>query len=69
MKLKCMCEWPSDGGGSGVLYCEGCGGDLCVCECGGEEPCDGCEYCLDTEYDDDWDDGLEVKAAPVRGEA
>lgn len=42
---KCICEWEGGCGGAGVLHCSGCGGDLCVCACGGEMDCDGCEDC------------------------
>lgn len=49
----CMCEWPDDCGGTGAMYCDGCGGDLCVCVCGGESECYGCEMCNgDGDYDD-----------------
>ena len=41
----CMCEWDDACGGLGTLYCLGCGGDPCVCTCGGERECDGCEHC------------------------
>jgi hypothetical protein len=41
----CMCEWPDGCGGVGMLYCEGCGGDQCVCTCGGECECFGCDEC------------------------
>jgi hypothetical protein len=47
--MRCECEWPRTCGGLGVLICRGCGGDLCVCRCGGEEQCDGCVEC---EQDD-----------------
>lgn len=53
----CICDWPDGCGGIGMLYCEGCGGDLCVCLCGGESECYGCEECRpdDTDVDEDWD--------------
>ena len=41
----CMCEFPDECSGTGVLHCDGCGGDLCVCRCGGGLPCGGCGYC------------------------
>lgn len=41
----CMCEFAAGCGGLGVVHCNGCGGDLCVCACGGEIDCDGCEDC------------------------
>lgn len=28
---ECICDFPEGCVGNGVLYCEGCGGDLCVC--------------------------------------
>lgn len=43
--MSCICEWPEDCGGIGILFCEGCGGDQCVCTCGGEQACFGCEEC------------------------
>jgi len=50
---KCICEWPDDCGASGVRYCAGCGGDLCVCRCGGEADCEacfgGCDMCGDVD--------------------
>ena len=57
--MSCMCEWPDGCGGIGTLYCEGCGGDQCVCRCGGEIPCDGCEECegiFDADDDEYFDD-------------
>lgn len=52
--MKCMCELPSDCGGTGALVCEGCGGDLCVCPCGGDlGPCPGCDECDGAL--EDWD--------------
>ena len=53
----CLCDWPRHCNGSGVMDCQGCGGDTCVCTCGGEMGCPGCCYCLDRdEYDDDYPD-------------
>lgn len=26
----CMCDWPEGCGGTGVLFCDGCGGDICA---------------------------------------
>lgn len=48
----CMCEWPEGCGGLGVVFCDGCGGDLCVCQCGGEMECDGCDECQTIGYDE-----------------
>lgn len=48
-RRACMCNWPSSCNGLGGLLCEdaggGCGGDLCVCDCGGERVCPGCDEC------------------------
>lgn len=41
----CRCDFPAECNGTGVLHCDGCGGDLCVCVCGGEASCNGCEAC------------------------
>lgn len=40
-----MCDFPAGCGGLGTLHCTGCGGDLCICTCGGETECDGCDEC------------------------
>lgn len=48
----CMCDWPEGCAGLGTLYCSGCGGDLCVCVCGGGLECDGCEDCEDSTEPD-----------------
>ena len=50
----CICDFPKTCDGMGVLFYEGCGGDICVCRCGGEIECDGCEDCSiqDLELDD-----------------
>jgi hypothetical protein len=50
---RCICDWPATCGGSGVLTCRHCGGDFCVCRCGGESECYGCADCEDPVYDDD----------------
>jgi hypothetical protein len=50
----CICEFPPDCGGLGVLVCEGCGGDFCVCGAclgHGEIECEGCEYCTGDDED------------------
>jgi len=49
----CICDWPPDCGGTGTLQCGGCGGDLCVCRCGGEMPCDGCSECAEDPWAED----------------
>ncbi len=56
-RAPCICDWPDGCGGSGMLMCDGCGGDTCVCTCGGEMDCCGCEECADGEiYDHDADE-------------
>ena len=52
---RCICDWPPDCGGLGILMCDGCGGDQCVCRCGGETECYGCDACVhnDDVYEDD----------------
>lgn len=50
----CICEFPETCGGSGVVECEGCGGDFCVCAAcfgGGIAECE----CADCGGDDDED--------------
>lgn len=56
--MACMCEWPDGCGGTGTLQCAGCGGDICVCVCGGEAPCGDCDECQDRDefYDDTEED-------------
>lgn len=51
----CMCIWTDGCGGSGLLMCAGCGGDLCICRCGGETECPGCDECRDADggFEDD----------------
>ncbi len=46
---ECICDWPETCGGLGALVCGGCGGDLCVCPCGGEANCPGFDECPDAE--------------------
>lgn len=49
----CICDFPRDCAGLGMLLCEGCGGDMCVCPCGGDMDCPGCEACAtDLDLDD-----------------
>jgi hypothetical protein len=55
-RMKCICDWPDTCGGVGILFCDGCGGDTCVCTCGGEMECD-CHECED-KYD--FDEDMEV---------
>lgn len=50
--MKCICDWPKTCDGHGHVECMGCGGDFCICQCGGEDiECIGCEAC-DRELDD-----------------
>lgn len=54
--MSCICDWPDDCGGMRMLYCEGCGGgDTCVCLCGGESECYGCDQCPNGDDMDDED--------------
>lgn len=52
---SCCCDFPPACDGSGIIHCEGCGGDQCVCSrCGGagEAECEGCLFCERTgEYE------------------
>jgi hypothetical protein len=53
---ECICEFPEGCAGLGVLYCDGCGGDICVCGAcngAGEVSCEGCEDC-DSGGDQDY---------------
>ena len=55
--MICMCDWPEECNGLGIIYCDGCGGDLCICSCAGEMECHGCENCDDgRDPDDDYDE-------------
>jgi len=55
---RCICEYPPTCSGDGALYCQGCGGDLCVCRaCGGSGmsigiECQGCDDCIDRSEDE-----------------
>lgn len=50
----CGCEFVCE---MGRLTCHTCGGDGCVCACGGDGgDCDGCDECEWEEADDDCDD-------------
>lgn len=56
-RRACVCDWPADErcNGAGVVSCEGCGGDLCVCVCGGSRDCGGCEACEPCPLRDDFE--------------
>lgn len=56
MHPDCMCDFPQECDGSGMLICDGCGGDQCYCRCGGECPCPGCPNCMGEDLDDFFDD-------------
>ena len=66
----CICDFPRDCAGLGMLLCEGCGGDMCVCPCGGDMDCPGCEACA-TDLDlDDWDgESEDVDRKPIAANA
>lgn len=51
----CMCIWRRSCYGTGMIECRGCGGDNCICLCGGEMDCDGCRDCDDEDPDEDHD--------------
>lgn len=62
---RCMCDFPDECIGDGILACSGCGGDLCVCRAcfgHGETECPGCLMCRDSWDEDD------VGAGPPTGE-
>jgi len=53
-RANCICRFGSECNGLGTQRCEdspcgGCGGDLCICGCGGERECPGCEWCAAAE--------------------
>ena len=50
--IDCMCDFPPECDGSGMVECDGCGGDACVCICGGEIECCGCPECEDADDED-----------------
>jgi hypothetical protein len=55
----CNCTFDDECSGTGAVYCSPpCGGDLCICDCGGDRDCPGCEWCRPVEdgADDDRDD-------------
>lgn len=48
----CGCDWRCDG--FGELVCYTCGGDFCICACGGGPiECYGCEACGGRDAEDD----------------
>jgi hypothetical protein len=62
VKVHCVCEWPKRPkppalpgflcNGTGIQHCNGCGGDQCICVCGGERECPGCDACDATARDE-----------------
>ena len=53
--IKCVCVWELSCAGEGTRLCVGCGGDHCVCFCGGEIACGllgGCYECLGEEEEE-----------------
>ena len=65
--MSCMCIWRCDGMGN--AYCSGCGGDLCICVCGGEFRNCECDVCtafvwgaVDGDGLDDHDENVAVPA-------
>lgn len=63
MSARCICEFPDSCDGSGVLHCDGCGGDQCFCAAcfgHGESECPGCGMC---EHADDLDDDFTEEEA------
>lgn len=54
MSAACMCEWRGCSG-TGLEHCAGCGGDQCVCQCGGERECPGCDLCDPFDADEPLD--------------
>ena len=43
--MSCMCTFEGCSG-TGVAHCSPpCGGDQCICACGGEATCYGCDAC------------------------
>jgi hypothetical protein len=42
----CGCVFHPECSGLGTIYCDPpCGGDQCICLCGGERECPGCDSC------------------------
>lgn len=66
----CICDWADGCGGFGILFCDGCGGDQCVCTCGGEMECQGYADCCgndDAEFydsEDHWPEDIEKANEP-----
>lgn len=63
MTAVCMCDFPTECDGGGLLECTGCGGEFCVCgPCNGhgEMECDGCSACAEPGWGDYEDAGGEA---------
>lgn len=43
--MTCICDFQRTCCGTGMLLCDTCGGDFCVCPCGGQRECPGCPDC------------------------
>jgi hypothetical protein len=58
---ECMCDFKGTCAGTGILECSPpCGGDQCICLCGGERECPGCDLCAtDVDLFDNPDDDEE----------
>lgn len=56
---QCICEFPEGCAGLGAIFCDGCGGDICVCAAcdgAGQIECEGCEDC---DRGEDFGDDIE----------
>jgi len=63
----CICDWPAECCGTGIMMCDGCGGDLCVCRCGGEMECPGCPACMGLDDPGDWGEDAAQSAPGSEG--
>jgi hypothetical protein len=63
----CMCDFPETCQDDAGMSCTGCGGDHCICTCGGYIECWGCPDCPDPDgYD--FDGNPDPASAPERTE-